>query len=285
MEQEKKNEPDNTAVRVALWRALHVQVDAAPHIIEDEVGLKLIAPEEGWKDRRDMHPDGLKHIRASIVGRARYIEDIATEQAAKGISQYVILGAGLDTFAQRRPEVASKMQVYEIDQPNTQVWKQRRLIDTGYDIPTWLHFVPVNFEAGMQWWEQIKLAGFDANKPAVVACTGVSLYLTTEAIMDILRRVSGFASGSVLAMTFYLPIDLMDAADRPMQERAQKGAREAGTPFISFFAPEEVLELAHEAGFRAAKIVSAEDLSKLYFSGRADNFFPTKGEMFLVAEV
>ena len=121
--------PDHTAVRVALWRALHVQIDPLPHIFEDEVGLKLISPDESWKNRPDMHPFGTKGYRASIVGRARFIEDLLAEKINEGTQQYVILGAGLDTFAQRRPDLASKLKVFEIDELETQDWKKKRLVE------------------------------------------------------------------------------------------------------------------------------------------------------------
>ena len=146
-EQNKITEPDNTAVRTALWRALHSRVDAKPTILEDEVGLKLIAPDKDWQQRRDMDPGFTKRLRASIVARARFIEDLIIEESKRGISQYVILGAGLDSFAQRRPDIASRLQVYEIDQPGTQAWKQQRLLELGFGSPGWRHFVPVNFEA------------------------------------------------------------------------------------------------------------------------------------------
>src|SRR5689334_2016371 len=103
--------PENTAARVALWRALHAQVDAPPHVIEDEIGLRLVAPDPGWQQRPDMSAF-TRPFRASIVARARFVEDLVEEQAARGVAQYVILGAGLDTFAQRRPEVAARMRVF-----------------------------------------------------------------------------------------------------------------------------------------------------------------------------
>src|ERR1700684_4404650 len=106
--------PDDTAVRVALWRAIHVQVDPPPHVLEDEIGLKLAAPDENWRHRPDMDPRGTSVFRASIVARARFIEDLVVEQAGRGVSQYVIVGAGLDTFAQRRPEIASRLTVFEV---------------------------------------------------------------------------------------------------------------------------------------------------------------------------
>ena len=127
--------PDHTAVRVALWRAMHLSVDAAPPVFADDVGLKLAAPEAGWQDRPDMHPQNTKLFRAGIVARARFIEDLVAEQAARGVSQYVLLGAGLDTFAQRKPELASRLQVFEVDQPGTQAWKRQRLTELGLGIP------------------------------------------------------------------------------------------------------------------------------------------------------
>src|SRR5205823_14012351 len=104
------------------------------------------------------------------------------EQAGRGVSQYVILGAGLDTFAQRRPEIASRLRVFEVDQPGAQAWKRQRLIELGYGIPgygipAWLRLVPVDFEAGEAWWQRLAAAGFDTGQPTVVASTGVSMYL------------------------------------------------------------------------------------------------------------
>src|SRR5262245_53559183 len=95
MQDARPDAPDSTAVRAALWRAMHVQLDASPHILEDEVGLRLAAPDEGWRDRQDMHPQWTRRIRAGIVARARFVEDLVVEQADLGVGQYVILGAGL----------------------------------------------------------------------------------------------------------------------------------------------------------------------------------------------
>ncbi|ANI87884.1 methyltransferase [Arachidicoccus ginsenosidimutans] len=274
-------EPDNTAVRTALWRALHVLADDKPHIIEDTIGLKLIAPNDDWQERPDMKYT--KRLRASIVARARFIEDLIIEES-KQIYQYVILGAGLDTFAQRRKEIASQLEIFEIDQPDTLTWKQQRLTELGFDVPKNLHFVPVDFEKE-NWYDRLLKAGFDKNKPAVIACTGVTLYLTKEAILETLKRIATLASGSTLAMSFYLPMNLLDEEDKPMQEIAEKGAREAGTPMLSFFTPEEILKLADDAGFKEAKTISTKDMEQLYFANRTDDFLPASGEVFLVAKI
>jgi methyltransferase (TIGR00027 family) len=265
--------PDNTAVRVALWRALHLEVDPPPHVLVDDVGLKLAAPDEGWRRRPDMSPF-TRPFRASIVARARFIEDLVTEQAARGVGQYVILGAGLDTFAQRRPELAAQLRVFEIDRPGPQQWKRQRLVELGLGIPPFLRLVPVDFEAGAAWWEQLAAAGFDAGQPAIVASTGVSMYLTKEAIMATLRQVAALTRGSTLAMSFMLPIELTDPEVRPGMERAIQGARANGTPFISFFTPTEMLSLARNAGFSEVQHVSAAMLAERYFAGRTDGLRP-----------
>ncbi len=103
MANERNVEPDSTAVRVALWRAMHVLVDAPPYVLEDEIGLQLAAPDAGWRDRPDMDPTMTRGFRAAMVSRARFIEDLVVEQAGRGVSQYVLLGAGLDTFARAPP--------------------------------------------------------------------------------------------------------------------------------------------------------------------------------------
>jgi methyltransferase (TIGR00027 family) len=260
-------------VRVALWRALHLEVDPPPHVLEDDVGLKLAAPDEGWRSRPDMSPF-TRPFRASIVARARFIEDLVTEQAARGVEQYVILGAGLDTFAQRRPELAAQLRVFEIDRPGPQAWKRQRLVELGLGIPPFLRLVPVDFEAGDAWWEQLAAAGFDSGRPAVVASTGVSMYLTKEAIMATLRQVAALAQGSTLAMSFMLPIELTDPEVRAGVERAIEGARANGTPFISFFTPSEMLSLARDSGFSEVQHVSAAMLAERYFAGRTDGLRP-----------
>ena len=275
--------PDSTAVRVALWRALHVDADPPPYVFEDKVGLALAAPEVGWRNRPDMSPF-TRPFRASIIARARFIEDLVADEFTRGVDQYVILGAGLDTFAQRRPDLASRMTVYEIDQPGPQAWKRQRLLDLALGIPPFLKFVPVDFEAGDAWWNRLTAAGFDSRRPAVVASTGVSMYLTLNAIKETLRQIATLARGSTFVMSFLLPIEMTDPEVRPGMERAAAGARESGTPFISFFMPGEILNLAREAGFRKAEHVSAAMLAQRYFAGRTDGLRPpNNSEELLVA--
>jgi len=283
MPDERTAAPDSTAVRVALWRAMHVQVDPPPHVLEDEIGLKLAAPDEGWRRRPDMDQQATSRARASVVARARFVEDLVVEQAGRGVGQYVILGAGLDTFAQRRQEMGSSLRVFEVDQPGTQAWKRQRLFELGFGIPEWLRFVPVDFEVGWSWREQLETAGFDAGQPAVVASTGVTMYLTRDANAATLRQIAALAPGSTLATTFAPPPELVEAEERSLRQATERGARAAGTPWISFFSPEEILALAREAGFRKSRHVSAPDLTQRYFAGRTDGLRPSSSEELLVA--
>lgn len=278
--------PDSTAVRVALWRALHVQIDSPPHILVDEIGLKLVNPDEGWQQRPDMHPQGTKTFRASIVARARFVEDLVENEVNHNrLDQYVILGAGLDTFAQRRPEAASKLQVFEVEKSDTLKWKKQRILDLGYSIPPWLHFVSVNFESHLAWWKQLMESGFDIKKPAFVTSMGVSMYLTKSAIIEMLQLMITLAPGSKFIMTFMLPLDLVDSEDRIGYERAIKGAQASGTPFLSFFTPEEMIKLAMDVGFKSVEHQSTSAMTPRYFSNRTDGLKPSTGEELLILSV
>ncbi|MFE0106163.1 class I SAM-dependent methyltransferase [Streptomyces sp. NPDC059009] len=299
-------EPDHTAVRVALWRALHVRADAPPHVLTDELGLRIAGVDgdgdrdgdgdgdvdgdgvdrRGWRRRPDMDVVATARSRASIVARARFIEDLAVARARDdGVGQYVVLGAGLDTFAQRRPPEAARLRIYEVDQPGTQAWKRRRLTELGLGVPDFLRLVPVDFEAGPHWWDGLVAAGFDPDEPAVVASTGVSMYLTRDAIRATLHQITRLAPGSTLAMTFMRPLQLIDEDERPGRRAVEAAARASGTPFISFFAPEGILALAGEAGLKDARHVSAAELTDRYFADRTDGLRPSSAEELLVATV
>jgi methyltransferase (TIGR00027 family) len=274
--------PDSTAVRTALWRALHLEVDAPPYVLDDRIGLQLAAPDTDWRQRPDMNEYATPGVRASIVARARFIEDLVTEQADHGVGQYVLLGAGLDTFAQRRPEIASRMTVFEVDQPGPQAWKRHRLVELGFGVPEWLRLVPVDFET-TSWWDGLLANGFDAAKPAVVSSLGVSMYLTREATAATLRQSATLAPGSTLAMTFMRPVELVEPEEQAMHRATDAAARASGTPFISYYSPGEILAMARYAGFSTARHVSAADYTQRYFADRTDGLRPFTTEELLVA--
>lgn len=277
-------EPNNTAVRTALWRALHVQTDPAPHLLTDTLGLTLIDPAEGWQNRPDMDKEFTKRVRVSIATRARFVEDLVEEHSQHGISQYIILGAGLDTFAQRRSDIAATLDIYEIDEPNTLAWKKQRLEALGYPLSERLHYVAVDFEKE-SWWDCLIAAGFDPGQPAIVCCTGLTLYLTREANLQLLQLFGQLAKGSVCAITFLLPLTAIDEADKELMMISMKGAELSGNPFQSLFTHSEILQLATEAGLPQATIVSKADLMERYFAQRTDRLEPASGEDVLVVKL
>ncbi|WP_257039704.1 class I SAM-dependent methyltransferase [Streptomyces sp. OV198] len=223
-------------MRVAPWRAMHVRGDSSPHVIEDEIGVRLAAPDEGRRRRPDMEPRGTRGFRAAIVARGRFIEDQVAEQVGHGVAQYVVLGAGLDTFAPRKARDRRPPEGVR-DRPAGHPGLEAPMPDrTRLRDPDWLRLVPVDFEAGADWWERLSDAGFDPGRPAVVACTGVTMYLTA-----------------------------------------------AGTPFISFYTPQEMLAPARVVGFKDVHHVSGTALAARYFADRTDGLRPSSGEDLLLA--
>lgn len=277
--------PDNTAVRTALWRALHAHVDESPHVMEDVVGARLAQDDDGWRERADMVPAHTRGKRATIVGRARLVEDLVAQRVSEGVDQYMILGAGLDTYAQRHRDVGSAITVFEIDQPETQGWKRNRLVEIGYEIPDWLRLVPVDFEAHDDWWDRLQAAGFDTSRPAVVSWLGVTMYLTEQATTATLKRLASLPRGTTLILTFFRHLEDLEPEDVPIRRASREGARRAGTPFIGFYTPDRIIELARQAGFAAAEHVSAAGLFDRYFADRTDGLRPYSGEEVLIATV
>ena len=154
--------------------------------------------------------------------------------------------------------------------------------ELGFEIPEWLRFVPVNFETD-SWWVKLFSSGFDTNKLTVISSLGVSMYITKEATMETLRNAATLASGSIFVMTYMLPTELIEPEDQPSMKFSLKGASNSGTPFISFYTPKEIKDLAKKAGFKKIKQVSTTDLRKMYFSDRKDNLRLASGEEILLA--
>jgi methyltransferase (TIGR00027 family) len=256
--------PDRSSIGSAYFRAMHVRFDPPPHVFEDELSLRLVDPEGTMTPPPGMEPEVTGPLRASIVARARFIEDLVAERAAAGVSQYVILGAGLDTFAQRQAGLASRLKVFEVDRPMPQAWKRQRLVELGFGVPAWLRLVPVDFEAGDGWWDALLEAGYDRGGPAVVACTGVSMYLTREANMALLRECARLAPGSTLVLSFGI-------------------AEPVGAGMKTVFTREEIHGLAVEAGFKAVELVSADQLTARYLANRSDGLRATSFQALLIA--
>lgn len=271
-------EPDSTAVRTALWRALHTLVDDPPHVLDDTVGAEIAGVDETWRSRPDMEPARTRANRASIVARARAVEDTLN---ASGAGQYVILGAGLDTFAQRHK--GGPLRVFEIDAPATQAWKKARLVQLGLLDSTRLHLVAVDFEAGELWLDKAVEAGLDPAVPTVVSMLGVTMYLTAEAISTTLRQAASLAAGSIMVFSYSRPIETAPREVRLVLEGAAKGAAASGHPWLSLLTPDQAVSLARQAGFAAVEVVTSTELHERYFSHRPDGLSPVGGEDLVIA--
>jgi methyltransferase (TIGR00027 family) len=275
--------PDSTAVTTALWRAAHLRLDAPPHVLEDEIGLRLLRDTEllasyvgpgaaPGPDAWLRHPymgEKFRRSRAGAVARARFVEDIVAEQVDRGCDQCVILGAGLDSFALRRLNLVRRLCVFEVDQPSTQAWKRRRLHELGIAAPETLSFVPVDFER-QSWVTEIVNAGFDRTRPAVMSSLGVTNYLSVDAIRSMLHDVARLAPGSLLVCGFALPAHLIEPDEREMRADIEVRAAARGHPWVSFFSPDGIRRLAEGVGFADVNIVTADDLAGRYFAGRED---------------
>lgn len=268
---------DSTAVRTALWRALHVLIDDRPHVHDDMLGLRIAGVDDDWRRRPDMDPDRTRANRASIVARARAAEDALHESGAQ---QYVVLGAGVDTFAQRQ---SGAVRVFEVDAPATQAWKAGRLRELGLLDAERLTLVPVNFEAGESWLAQVTEAGLDPTASTVVSMLGVTMYLTREAISATLRQAASLPTGSVVIFSYSRPIEMAPIEIRPILEVAARGAAESGHPWLSLLTPEEAESLAREAGFPSIQLLTSTDLHNRYFAGRTDGLSPIGGEDLVIA--
>jgi methyltransferase (TIGR00027 family) len=207
-----------------MFRAAHLLWDDPPKILTDTFSLRLCGCENEAALRVQL--DRLiaeiaqrtspgfgqiahRHLRASVIVRSRYAEDELARAIERGVSQYVILGAGLDSFAYRRPDVAKVLRVSEVDHPATQAWKRARLQDLGVALPDNLTFVPVDFEK-QSLIEGLQTSGYRTNKPAFFSWLGVTTYLTPDAVFSTLRTIASLAPGTEIIFGYALPTELLD---------------------------------------------------------------------------
>ncbi|WP_214318253.1 class I SAM-dependent methyltransferase [Nonomuraea sediminis] len=245
----RETQPSQTAVMTAAARAAHLVVDHEPYIFRDTLAAALLG-EKGEEiiGYHRVHGDHvvLSGTRAQVTARSHYVEGRRAEQ-------YVVLGAGLDTFALR-----TGARVFEVDHPATQGWKRELLAAAGLTVPAGLAFVPLDFESG-DLMEALVAAGFDPRRPALVSWLGVAMYLTREAITATFASVARFAPGSELVMEYALPPELRDEQGTAYAEFALPAAAERGEPWLSFFTPDDLSALLDRHGLKTAEHVRQAD--------------------------
>lgn len=257
-----------TAYRVAVRRAAHQILDH-PKVLDDPLALRIIGAEaaEDLRTNPKEHPAFSRAFRAFMAARSRYAEDELAAAVAKGVKQYVVLGAGLDTFAYRNPH--GGVRVFEVDHPDTQAWKRERLLAGDIGIPPSLTFVPVDFErqtlaAGLN------SSGFDANAPAFFSWLGVTPYLTREACMATLSFIAKLPAASGVVFDFAVDPGLLNAGQRQALEALSQRVARYGEPFQLFFDPAKLLDELNALGFHRTEFLQGKQLNERYFKGRAD---------------
>lgn len=262
--------PSRTALRVAMRRAAH-QIADKPPVMTDLIAVRLINPETvGPSYARDleraMHPVG-RDFRCMMAARSRYAEDQLAASVAAGVRQYVVLGAGLDTFAYRNP--FSELRVFEVDFPATQEWKRWVLETAGVVTPENLTFAAVDFEH-QTLADGLHEAGVDAGEPAFFSWLGVVPYLTLPAFRATLATIGGFPAGSAVSFDYAFPPETLDPMRRLIYDRLAARVAAAGEPFQLFFTAEQMEAEFRQAGFHRVEQVDTAELNRRYFSGRAD---------------
>jgi methyltransferase (TIGR00027 family) len=259
-----------TADRVAERRAAH-QVRDRPLVLDDPIALRVIRPEVAHELRTNPRArEATKlgpYLRAFFVMRSRFAEDALAAAVAGGVRQYVVLGAGFDTFAYRNP--FPELRVFEVDHPDTQTIKRQRLAHGGIDIPASLTFVPIDFTA-TKLDDALRGAGFDATAPAFFSWLGVVPYLERPAIDTTFRFIASLPERTGLAFDYAIPPDSMSWTSRLIFNQMAKCVAALGEPWKTFFDPEGLAGDLRHAGFSSVEDFGAEALNARYFSGRTD---------------
>jgi len=259
--------PSVTAERVAMRRAAHQILDVPP-VFRDPLALRIagvtdagVPSEEGETARVN------RHRRAFIAARSRYVEDQLGELVGGGVDQYVVLGAGLDTFAYRNP--FPRLRVFEVDHPATQSWKRERLASGGIPLPASLAFAPIDFERE-DLADALSRVGFDRSRPAFFGWLGVVAYLNLDAVFDTLRFVASCAPGTTIVFDYSMPPDRLPPRQRQRFDAIAGKAAAAGEPWRTFFEPLDLEVSLRGIGFGEIEHVDADTLNRRYFSSRTD---------------
>jgi methyltransferase (TIGR00027 family) len=263
-------QPSRTALRVALRRAAHQVHDAEPRVLDDPLAVSILGPDAAEVERT---PDSIRRpfsagLRAFMVVRARFAEDILAEAVRdRDVRQYLVLGAGLDTFAYRNPH--AHVRVFEVDHPATQAWKHERLVAAHIQPPVTMRFVAVDFER-QSLREELAAAGFDFNAPTVTAWLGVVPYLTIEAFRGTIALLGSLASGSEVVFDYSQPREVLTPNEQLMLDSMSERVAQAGEPFQLFFRPEELAMELDRAGLRVVEDLDGPSLHNRYLAERMD---------------
>jgi methyltransferase (TIGR00027 family) len=263
----------NTALGALFMRGVHQLLDAKPLILDDPTALTLLGEDavrqitNSWDHHQTLEA---RALRTHVVLRSRFAEDRLAEAVSQRITQYVILGAGFDTFAYRQPAWANALKIFEVDQPATQVQKRLRLERANITLPPNLFFAGIDFEHESLCNGLLK-NGVSLTEPTFFSWLGVTMYLKKDAIDAVLQTIAQFLSESEIALTFIQPLDSLSSLERSFHFSLSKIVSRAGEPFVSFFTPAAIEEKLYQAGFKTVAFLSNEEAEKRYFHQRPND--------------
>jgi methyltransferase (TIGR00027 family) len=258
-----------TAHRVAIRRAAHQLLDQ-PRVHDDPLALAVIGAEAARALQQELHKQQdarARALRAFLAARGRYAEDQLKLALANGVSQYVVLGAGLDTFAFRNPH--PELRIFEVDHPATQSWKLERLRDAGISIPDSVAFVSVDLEQ-QSLSAALALEGFSLADSTFFSWLGVTPYIKREACMSTLGFIARMPKRSGVVFDFAVHPDLLDAGHRMILTALSERVAAAGEPFQLFFHPEELARDLQTCGFCEIEMLAGDQINARYFKDRTD---------------
>jgi len=276
--------PSRTAALAAVARGLIRMEATPPWVLDDPFALVLVGP--AWQELHDkvtpLFPTNVaRETFAAICTRSRYAED---RLAAGAFTQYVILGAGLDSFAWRRPDLLRSVRVFEVDHPASQAWKLERVSDLALPLSDSHVFVPIDFEAEVLG-DALCTAGFDRGQPALFSWTGVAPYLTAPAIESTLRTVAEAAAGSEVVFSYRAEEPELDDVGREFIRIYAPLAASLGEPLQPGWPVIEIERLISRSGLKVVDHPSRADLQERYFAGRTDGLRPYNVETLVTARV
>jgi methyltransferase (TIGR00027 family) len=267
-----ENVPSRTAYRVALRRAAHQILDS-PKVLDDPLAVRILGDPatEIQNDRANHQTRFARSFRAFLVIRSRYAEDQLAASLVRGVKQYLILGAGLDTSAYRGVALNEGLKVFEVDHPSTQNWKIERLKAAAISIPNLLKYVPVDFER-QELAAELLAAGFHADEPAFVSWLGVVPYLTKQTAAQTFSYLGRFPEGSGVVFDYSVPRSSLGLIERLALDALSRRVARAGEPFRLFFTPEDLNEFLKGLGFKRIEQLASDNINARYFANRHDRF-------------
>jgi len=289
----KPEQMSSTAEATAAMRAAHYLYHQ-PVVFHDPYALQLTSPALrrvlqnrffGWLLSRKFISSSLRPITAQVVSRAKYAEEKLEQAVAKGIYQYVMISAGLDTFSLRRPDFSSGLQIYELDHPATQRIKQKRLMDISATGPAGVEFLAVDLEK-QTIAEALSSSSFSKEKKAFFSWLGTVPYLSVEAVFKVLRSLAAYATrGSEIVFDYSIPPDMWAPEDRQALGRILRIIARQGEALQSFFEPDAFPDDVSHLGYHIFENISPAELNDRYFSDRSDGLMTHSAAYILHAEI